>query len=62
MGKGATSEVGNISSALLMCGRGVHSCLETIDVCIWHMFVVVTMLKYVCIVRCGAVGARVCEG
>ena len=37
-----------ISSELLMCGGGVHSilllplvarCLETIDVCIWRMFV-----------------------
>ena len=40
----------SISSDLLMCGGGVRSilllprvarCLETIDVCIWHMFVVV---------------------
>ena len=39
---------GNISSDLLMCGRGVRSilllplmarCLETIDVCIWCMLV-----------------------
>ena len=39
---------GSISSELLMCGGGVRSilllplvdrCLETIDVCIWHMFV-----------------------
>ena len=39
---------GSISSELLMCGEGVHSilllplvarCLETIDVCIWRMFV-----------------------
>ena len=39
---------GSISSELLMCGGGVHSilllplvarCLETIDVCIWRMFV-----------------------
>ena len=38
---------GSFSSELLMCG-GVHiilllplvaRCLETIDVCIWHMFV-----------------------
>ena len=37
---------GGISSELLMCGGGVHSilllplvaiCLETIDVCIWHL-------------------------
>ena len=39
---------GIISSGLIMCGGGVRSimllplvarCLETIDVCIWHMFV-----------------------
>ena len=39
---------GSISSELLMFGGGVRSilllhlmarCLETIDVCIWHMFV-----------------------
>ena len=39
---------GSISSALLMCGGGVRSilllprvaiCLETINVCIWRMFV-----------------------
>ena len=39
---------GSISPELLMCGGGVHSilllplvarCLDTIDVCIWHMFV-----------------------
>ena len=39
---------GSISSELLMCGGGVRSilllplvtkCLETIDVCIWRMFV-----------------------
>ena len=39
---------GNISSELLVCGGRVRSilllplvarCLETIDVCIWHMFV-----------------------
>ena len=41
-----------ISSELLMCGGGVRSilllslvtrCLETIDVCIWRKFVVVTV-------------------
>ena len=40
---------GSISSELLMCDGGVRSiwllplvarCIETIDVCIWHMFVV----------------------
>ena len=39
---------GSISSELIMCGGGVRSilllpivarCLETIDVCIWRMFV-----------------------
>ena len=39
---------GSISSELLMCGGGVRiilllpfvaRCLETIDVCIWRMFV-----------------------
>ena len=39
---------GSLSSELLMCGGGVRNilllplvgrCLETIDVCIWHMFV-----------------------
>ena len=43
---------GSISSELLMCGRGVRSilllplmarCLETIDVCIWRMFVFMSM-------------------
>ena len=51
---------GIISSELLMCGEGVHSILllpivtryiETIDVCIWHMFafmsVIVTAWGYV---------------
>ena len=50
---------GSISSYLLMCGGGVCSilllplvarCLETIDVCIWRMFVymsgVLTVLGY----------------
>ena len=41
---------GSISSELIMCGEGVRIILvlpfvarflETIDVCIWHMFVVV---------------------
>ena len=53
-------EAGSISSALLMYGGGVRSivllplvarCLETIDVCIWRMFVfmsvVVTVWGYV---------------
>ena len=50
----------SISSELIMCGGGVRSilllpivarCLETIDVCIWHMFVfisvVVTVWRFV---------------
>ena len=46
----------SLSSELLMCGGGVHSilvlplvarCLETIDVCIWCMFVF-----YVCCSDC----------
>ena len=57
---------GDISSELLMCGGGVRSilllalvatCLETIDVCIWRMFVfmsvvvtVVGVCGYVCCV------------
>ena len=49
LGKGATSEAGSLSSELLICDGGVRSilllplvarCLETIDVCIWRMFVV----------------------
>ena len=51
---------GSLSSELLMCGGGVRSilllplvarCLETIDVCIWRVFVfmsvVVTVWEYV---------------
>ena len=43
----------SISSELLMCGGGVRSilllplvarCLETIDVCIWHMFVCMSLV------------------
>ena len=39
---------GSLSSVMIMCGGGVRSivllplvdrCIETIDVCIWHMFV-----------------------
>ena len=50
---------GSISSELLMCGGGVRSilllplvarCLETIDVCIWRMFVL--CLFYVCCSDC----------
>ena len=44
----------SISSELLMCGGGVHSilllplvarCLETIDVCIWHMLVFMSVVS-----------------
>ena len=43
---------GSISSELLVCGGGVRSilllhlvarCLETIDVCIWRMFVFISV-------------------
>ena len=52
---------GSISSELLVCGGGVHSilllplvarCLETIDVCIWRMFVFMSVVVTVC----GSVG------
>ena len=48
-----TSEAGSIFSEFLMCGGGVRSiflislvdrCLETIDVCIWHMFVFMSVV------------------
>ena len=48
LGEGAMSEAGSISSELLMCGGGARSILllalvarflETLDVCIWLMFV-----------------------
>ena len=44
---------GSLSSELLMCGRGVHiilllplvaSCLETLDVSIWRMFVFMSVV------------------
>ena len=47
---------GSISSELLMCGGGVRSilllhlvarCLETIDVCIWCMFVLISVVVIV---------------
>ena len=47
---------GKISSELLMCGGGVRStlllplvarCLETIDVCIWHRFVFMSVVVVV---------------
>ena len=51
LGKSATSETGK--SELLVCGGGVRSilllplvarCLETIDVCIWSMFVFMSVV------------------
>ena len=56
---------GSLSSELLMCGGGVRSilllplvarCLETIDVCIWRMFVF-----YVCCSDCVGVCGNVCS-
>ena len=47
---------GSISSELVMCGGGVRSILllplvarylETIDVCIWHMFVFMSVVVIV---------------
>ena len=47
---------GSISSELLMCGGGVRRilllllvaiCLETIDVCIWRMFVFISVVVIV---------------
>ena len=47
---------GSISSELLMCGGGVHItlllplvaiCLETINVCIWRMFVFMSVVVIV---------------
>ena len=44
---------GSLSSELLVCSGGVRSilllplvarCLETIDVCIWHMFVFMSVV------------------
>ena len=45
--------LGSISSELLMCNGGERSilllplvakCLETIDVCIWHMFLLMSVV------------------
>ena len=47
---------GSISSELLMCGGGVRSillfhlvarCLETINVCIWRMLVLMSVVEIV---------------
>ena len=49
---------GSLSSELLMCGGGVRSicllplvarCLETIYVCIWRMFVFMSVVVNVCV-------------
>ena len=57
---------GRISSELLMCGGGVRSilllslvarCLETIDECIWHMFVFMSVVVTVW----GSVGMSVVQ-
>ena len=56
LGKRATVSRGSISSELLMCDRGVRSilllplvarCIETIDVCIWRMFVFMSVVVIV---------------
>ena len=48
---------GSSSSDLLMCGGGVRSilllplvarCIETIDVCIWHVFVFMWSVEVCC--------------
>ena len=57
---------GSISSELLMCDGGVRSillfplmarCLETIDVCIWRMFVFMSVVEIVW----GSVGSLLCS-
>ena len=56
---------GSLSSELVMCGGGVRSifllprvarCLETIDVCIWRMFVFMSVIVTVS----GGVSGNVC--
>ena len=58
---------GSISSELLVCGGGVRSilllplvarCQETIDVCIWRMFVFMSVVVTVL----GSVGMFLCSG
>ena len=58
---------GGISSELLMCGGGVRSilllllvarCLETIDVCIWRMFVCMPIV----VIVWGSVECLLCSG
>ena len=54
--RGRRVRPGSISSELLMCGGDVRSILllplvarylETIDVCIWHMFVFMSIVVFV---------------
>ena len=58
---------GSISSELLICGGGVRRilllplvarCLETIDVCIWRMFVFMSVV----VIVWGSVGMVLCSG
>ena len=58
---------GSISSELLTCGGGVRSilllplvarCLETIYVCIWRMFVLMSVV----VIVWGSVGILLCNG
>ena len=58
---------GSISLELLMCGGGVRSifllplvarCLETRDVCIWRMFVFMSVV----VIVWGSVGSSLCSG
>ena len=52
----------SISSKLLMCGGGVRSmlllpfvarCIDTIDICIWRMFVFMSVVvTSICVVLC----------
>ena len=60
---------GSLSSELLMCGGGVRSilllplvarCLETIDVCIWRMFVFVFVFVSVVVTVWGVCGNVCC--
>ena len=55
---------GSISSELIMCGGGVRSilllphvarCIETIYVCIWRMFIFISVV----VIVCGSVGLLV---
>ena len=59
--------MGSVSSELLMCGGGVRSilllllvakCLQTLDVCIWRMFVFMSVVVTVW----GSVGSLLWSG